>query len=323
MNTNEFQNETRTIISENYGIKIIDPIIGEKDYPEKRVRSHQRDKFAQKCANELGITPVPEIVKELAVKYSDIPNICIKNMYADPNVVPSLQERTLLGMKCVFVHDGLANFIDYDGHTYLIPANDVILNELEKCGYAVLLSSSTLDGNVTIRQNETYKSVPKDEIRAQLTISPELCAEMEETESLNAAVHVRPYNETLEEELPLPRWAKPQNIEGTDLIKATFAYDVFDNRIECFQPGYEDFSVNYTYDFLGHNNKTAQKMKAMTDISANKAEIIDPNGYKQTIFIDDLESLKTAIAFNPYLSGYALAIEEAEQQRFYNNSNKI
>lgn len=86
--------------------------------------------LAMRCSEALGLKPIPQVLYEVIVRTSEIPR-------DNKECSQSYAENSLLTMGLVYTYGSTAKFIDQSGHTCIIPYNDVVMEELRKCGYVI------------------------------------------------------------------------------------------------------------------------------------------------------------------------------------------
>lgn len=204
----------------------------------------ERTFLAMECAEALGLKPFSPILYHAAVKKSEIPAA------VDGDVVVNLSENSLLTMGLVYNYGGTLTVIDASGDSYIMANNNVVKDELKKCGYHICgYGKSEPD----FSENEVYASGERAEVRSKVTLSNELAAKVMRHEGLAASA-----------------------LSHSD----KYAYDVFDSRIASVQE-YNFNSTDLVAEQLGFESPITRKFMALTGYGC--ISLGNPNIYTETL----------------------------------------
>lgn len=205
----------------------------------------RRKTLATQCADALGLKEIPQPLRYLAIQKSDLPLHVINETTAN-----AASENSLLSMGVVYPYGPTLNFIARDGHTCILPNNEIIRDELKKCGYIVCKegSSSPVFGSDLVKDplSENYPSdnYRENELRKKATLPENLFKEVIalDQETLGAS-ECEPH--------PL------------------FPYDVFSEKLYKGED-YTHFQIFDVSSFLGYDDITTRKFLAFTDSYGNR-----------------------------------------------------
>ena len=198
--------------------------------------------LAEMCAKAIGLKELPVELQELAVRMSDVP--CRELEGGD---YQSLGERSLLSIGVVYRYGPTLNFIMPDGHTCILPNTEIVMAELEKCGYVVCdygerkpdfgyPNEDSISGRIAAERKER-------EARKKVTLPKELLKHIEISE---------------------PNAVSRASFDRTEktLYGEEYPYDVFSSSLYA---GRDYGSLPYSVvDILGYDSKVARKFLALT-----------------------------------------------------------
>jgi len=266
--------DSKVVISE-FGPKYIDNIgeIANSDYSQNE---QVRAALANKCADFLQLKNLPDQFKDYCVKMSDIPNLYAPT-YENPNVQRSADERSLLGMGLVYRHGHYASFIDRDGHTYLLPANNVLLQELENSGYVMADYGAGTVTKVADPEYDPSKRVIDEGARGKVTLPDSLVEEVINSDPCRIDyAGVQPYYQMFrnretgrehDNDVPAKQWRWMRGQEE-------LSYDVFSLYKSPENVPMYDAARNY----LGADNFIAQKLSAVHNFPKEMQGVYDFQG---------------------------------------------
>lgn len=241
--------------------------------------NERRQILAGQCADALGIKEIPAELRELAIQKCDIP----ANIH-DNGMAVAERENSLLSMGVVYCYGSTLNFIARDGHTCILPYNEITARELEKCGYVACAygeSSPKLDykrdqyGHIDIMADNYYDVCEKEKtLREKCTLPKELAEAVCSAES-------RGNLDFLEAQ------------EKSGLV-ARFPYDVFSHRLYRGHD-YGHAFIEQAVEFLGYDNLTARKLLAFT----GHGEVSLSHPYSN---VTDLDSYLAYVSNNKFLN---------------------
>lgn len=204
--------------------------------------SPERITLAMYCFEELGLKDLPLSLMDLAVKVSDIPSKDRKN---------SQQESSLLSIGNVYSYGDIVKFIARDGHTYILPCNNIVLSELEKCGYVICAYGSNTPVPISneIDDEDVFglnlQKMEEDKYRKKVTLSSGLVAAIVNLES--------DY---------LPACDIQRNSNGE------YTYDVFSPAF-CIDGDFSHYSLQNTIAFYGFESDVVRKLLAINGYGNN------------------------------------------------------
>lgn len=269
--------DSKVVISE-FGPKYIDNA-GELLDANYSQNEQVRASLANKCADFLQLKNLPSEFKDYCVKMSDIPNLYTQ-MYENPNVQRAADERSLLGMGLVYRHGHYASFIDRDGHTYLVPSNNVLLKELENSGYVMADYGEGTVTKVADPEYDANRRVVDESVRGKVTLPDALVEEVINYDPCRFDhAGVQPYYQVFrnretgrehDNDVPTKPW---RWMRGGD-SQEELSYDVFSlYRAPDNVPMY-DAARNY----LGQDNLVAQKLTAIQSLPKEIYGVVDLQG---------------------------------------------
>lgn len=266
------------IIISAFGTKDIDSVgvfqtAGQKENEQIRID------LANKCADFLQLQNLPVQFKDYCVKMSDIPDMQTSQEYISSDTKTSMQERTLLGMGLVYNHGQYASFIDRDGHTYLMPSNKVLLNELEKCGYVIAEYGEGKVYDAADKNEGVYRKVDES-VRGKITLPDSLAEAVVKWDRSTINPNIVPkfnrdsyldptsvnYNSRLRE------WPWKRGGDSEEEL----SYDVF----SLYSAPDDPVRYHSARQYLGEENLIAQKMYAISQI---KPEIYGVNTFEEFV----------------------------------------
>lgn len=199
--------------------------------------SLERTILAMECAEALGIKPISPVLYDYAVRQSDLPELRSDGMPT------GYSETSLLSMGVAYSYGTTFSFIDVSGHTCILPYNDVVKNELEKCGYVVCEYgkgspnfgySIGMDGQVDENAEGYYEALKREEeLRAKVTLPEELAQKVMKHEVLST----------------IPKYHD-------------YAYDVFANNLYRGHQ-YSRDEVEGVVETLGYESPVSRKIMAL------------------------------------------------------------
>ena len=232
--------------------------------------NERRRILAEMCAKAIGIQELPVELQGLAVRVCDIPceDLGEGNYRA-------LSENSLLSMGVVYRYGSTLNFIMPDGHTCILPNTEIVIAELEKCGYVVCDYGKNapdfgypneydhLDGSFSERWEATTR---EKEARAKVTLPKELLKHISISE---------------------PNVVQRAKFDRLDAIEFgdEFPYDVFSRTL---YRGTDYGTLPYfVTEVLGYDSVVARKFLALTShgLSLNfpYANVTDLKSYMEYI----------------------------------------
>ena len=223
----------------------------------KSYYNSERAVLANRCAEAIGLKPLSPLIYEYVVKASDLP----LKPYGERDYV-SYSESSLLSIGVVYSYGTTMTFIDGAGHTYFAPYNQVLKEELEKCGYVFCEYGKP---SPKFRTYDDYSNgLDEHEVREQITLPFALANAVARLEN----IELETYHEN--------------------------AYDVFSNELyRGHQFGH--YACEEIVKMLGFDNPVARKFMAVSGYGCMSLSHLPAS-------VDNLEDFVTYASLHPILN---------------------